>query len=85
MCEVCEERAGVEVGHCVYHIHKAKFNPIYDSYENCQTNCHQCNMGRANSRSEKKRHYAVRCEELGEQHMKDWNLTVPKYRREGFE
>jgi len=85
MCEVCGDREGVEVGHCLYHIHKSKFNPIYDSYENCQSCCHQCNMGKANSRKEKKRHWKKRCDELGKEHMKEWNLTVPKSRREGFE
>jgi len=71
-CEVCNLRNMKEVGHCLYHVHKRKFNPIYDSYENCQSNWHQCNTGygsNANSREAKKKHWAKRCDELGRDRM----------------
>ena len=84
-CEVCNKRNAAEVGHCLYHIHKRKFNPIFDSIENCQSNCHQCNMGAANARSAKKAHWKKRCEELGREYMLQWNSQIPKWRREGFE
>lgn len=85
-CEVCNKRNAVEVGHCLYHVHKRKFNPIYDSVENCQSNCHQCNMGHgdnANSRATKMRHWAKR--ESEGYNMVGWNEQVSEWRREGFE
>lgn len=89
-CEVCNERLMTDVGHCLYHVHgkNAAERKIYDSYENCQSNCNSCNTGygaNANSREAKKKHWERRCKELGIDHMIEWNDRIPKYRREGFE
>jgi len=73
-----------DVGHCLYHQHGG----IFDGLENCQSNCNVCNTGygsNANSRDQKKKHWAKRCEELGREHMLQWNSQVPKWRREGYE
>ena len=85
MCEVCGINRSVEVGHCLYHKHGKKVAEmkIYDSIENCQSNCHQCNMGAANSRAVKKAHWAKRVAEG--YNMDEWNEKIPKYRREGFD
>ena len=89
-CEVCDKNLMTDVGHALYHVHGKNVaeRKIYDSYENCQSNCNICNTGygqNANSRSSKKKHWAVRCEELGEKHMLEWNFQIPKWRRDGFE
>jgi len=83
-CEVCNIVIATDVGHCLYHIHGG----IFDSYENCQSNCNICNTGygaNANSREAKKKHWKKRCKELGRDHMLNWNNKVSKWRREGFE
>jgi len=84
LCEVCNLRPMTDTGHCLYHQHGG----IFDSLENCQSNCNVCNTGygaNANSRDQKKKHWAKRCEELGRDHMENWNSQIGKYRREYFE
>ena len=83
-CEVCNDADSTDVGHCLYHVHGG----IYDSYENCQSNCNPCNCGygpNANSRESKRKHWRKRCAELGRDHMNEWNNKVSKWRRDGFE
>lgn len=84
MCEVCGVRRSVEVNHCLYHVHKRKFDPVFDSFENCQAVCHECHMsGRAHWRSTKEAHWKKRKGEGFD--MLSWNETVPATRREGWE
>jgi len=81
-CEVCGWRPATDVGHCLYHKHGG----IYDSFENCQSNCNICNTGygsNANSRQAKINHWKKRKAEGYD--MEKWNNLVPKYRREYFE
>jgi hypothetical protein len=80
VCEVCGFRRATQVGHCLYHVHGG----IYDSFENCQSNCPICNSvtGRANWRSEKVRHWHKRVSEGYD--MAGWNEQVPWPRRERF-
>ena len=84
MCEVCNNENMTQVDHALYHIHGG----IYDSMENCRSCCPNCNTGygdNANARLSKKAHWKKRCEELGREHMLQWNSQLPKWRREGFE
>ena len=79
-----------DVGHALYHVHGKNVaeRKIYDSYENCQSNCNPCNTGygpNANSREAKRQHWKKRVDELGRKHMEEWNLQILKWRRDGFE
>ena len=83
MCEVCGVRPSIEVNHCLYHVHKRRFNAVFDSFENCQAVCHECHMsGRAHWRSTKEAHWKKRVSEGFD--MLAWNETVPTTRREGW-
>jgi len=85
-CEVCGSQAS-QVNHVLYHKHGKKVADakIYDTFENCQSCCPQCNCGykgNGNSRATKMGHWKKRESEGYD--MENWNEQVSKYRREGF-
>ena len=84
ICEVCDISRASQINHVLYHKHGG----IFDSFENCQSCCPNCNTGygpNGNSRSAKKAHWKKRCLWLGVDYMDHWNNQVNKFRREGFE
>ena len=84
VCEVCNILRASQIDHALYHVHGGQF----DCIENCRSCCPNCNTGygdNANSREAKKLHWQKRCEELGHDHMVEWNSQIGKYRREYFE
>lgn len=64
----------------MYHKHGG----IFDDFENCQAVCHECHItGKAHTRENKLTHWRKRKAEGFK--MDEWNMTIPKTRREYWE
>ena len=80
MCDVCGQRPGKEINHCLYHKHGG----IYDTPENCQIVCPECReTQKDNSRENREKHWTKRVSEGYE--MVAYNQCVPEYMRVGYE